>query len=404
MKPILVLLLFLGFSSIRAQGIPAEQLFNNAKEQAASGDHSSAIKIIEKLTDSFPENNDFRIYLARLYSWQKNYSRAIAILAPLTEFNDFSRVAMEVMVAVQLWAENYEEVICYSTLALQKYPTISMKMNKAIGLEALGRRKEAKKILEEVLNEHPQNQDALALQTSIFKKNEDHVSFSYLNTSFSSPGFSPWHLSYLELKRDLRSVPALARLNYGNLFGQEGILLELDVYPKISDNSYLYVNAGAAITGAIFPQFKAGIEYYQSLQKGIAISIGSKYLAFEDNKVLLLSGGASYTSKNRLRINYKPYLTNAESNWFLSHTLALRLTNVKENFLQFDLQYGSMPYAFYTSNAFTDLTSLRLGIQYRFRLTENILLQPVFMYEYEEYFPSQYRNKFNSQIITTLRF
>lgn len=396
--------MLLGFSSIRAQKIPAEQLFKSAKEQAAAKNYTSAIEILEHLKDSLPENKDFRIYLARVYGWQEDYSKAIAILAPLTEPNDFSKEAVEVMVTIQLWAENYEEVIRYSNLALQKYPLISIRMKKAIGLKTLGRREEAKEILKEILDKNPQNQDALALQTSIFRENENHISFSYLNTSFSSPGFNPWHLSYLEYKKRLRSVPTLVRLNYGNLFNQEGVLFELDAYPQISDNSYLYANAGAAINSRIFPQFKAGIEYFWSIYEGIVISIGSKYLAFEDNKVLLLTGGASYTSKNNLRIIYRPYLTNSGSKWFLSNILALRISNVKESFLQFDLQYGSVPYAFYTSEAFTNLTSLRLGIQYRFRLTEKILLQPAFMYEYEEYLPSQHRNRFNSQIISTFRF
>lgn len=379
-------------------------MFENAKEQAASGHYGSAIKILEHLADSIPENEDYRIYLARVYSWQEDYSKAISILAPLTEPPDFSHEAMGVMMTTQLWAENYEEVIRYSDFALQKYPTTSIKMNKALALDALDRRKEAKEILKAILTEEPQNRNALALQTAIFKKNSDHISFSYLNTSFSDPGFSPWHLSYLEYKRDVGAVPALARLNYGNLFDQQGTLLEFDVYPKISDKSYLYLNAGAAINSAIFPQIKAGIEYFISVDKGIAISIGSKYLSFKDSKVLLLTGGASYSTKNNLRINYKPYLTNTENNWFLSHTLALRITNIKESFFQFDLQYGSMPYAFYTSNAFTELTSLRLGVQYRLRLTENIFLQPVFLYEHEEYYPSLHRNRFNSQIITTFRF
>ncbi len=67
-------------------------------------------------------------------------------------------------------------------------------------------------------------------------------------------------------------------------------------------------------------------------------------------------------------------------------------------------QYGSIPYAFVTSSAFTEVISLRLRFQYYFGITENMLIQPVFMYEYEEEFPSMYRNRFNSQIITFFRF
>ena len=200
-------------------------------------------------------------------------------------------------------------------------------------------------------------------------------------------------------------MPVLARFNYANLFGLEGSLFEMDAYPKTGANSYLYLNAGAAINTPLFPKIKGGLEYFQSLNENIELSVGGKYLGFEETEVLLFTGGITYSTKNNLRFNYKPYLTNTENNWLTSHSLAFRITNpLKESFLQFDAQYGSIPYAFITSSAFTEVTSLRLGLQYHFRISENILLQPVVMYEYEEYFPSMFRNRFNTQIITFFRF
>lgn len=406
MKPFLILcFLIVAIFSAKAQEIPVTQLFEEAKEHATVGDYPSAIKILEHLKDSVPQNNDYRIYLARVYGWKNDYSKAITTLAPLTKPSNFSPDAMELMVTTQLWAENYKEVIRLSDLALREQPNIFFKIQKAKALAALDLKKNALEVLKEVLTEDPDQEEALALQTAIFKTNIDHISFSYLNTSFSDPAFKPRHLAHLEYKRHLGKVPVLARLNYGNLFGLEGSLFEIDAYPKLGEKSYLYLNAGTAIDTEIFPQFKAGIEYFLSLNNGFTVSGGSKYLQFKNSEVLLLTGEFSYNTSNNLRLSYRPFLSNTQRSWSLSHTMAFKIINpVKEQFWQIDLQYGSVPYGFFTSNAFTDLTSIRLGIQYQFRLSENILVQPIFMYEYEEYLPSEFRNRFNSQLITTFRF
>lgn len=402
------LILFLVFRcifSLEAQEISVDQQFEISKEQAYSGDYETAIEMLQHLTDSIPQNTDYKIFLARVYGWNEDYSEAISTLLPLIEDSDFEEEIMKLMVTTQLWAKNYEEVIRYSNLAMTKNDTVFFKMEKAKALKAMNRDIEAKEILKDVLRENPDHKEATAIRTEIYKKKANHISFSYLNTSFSDPGFSPWHLAYLDYKRSVGNVPVLARFNYGNLYGLEGALFEIDAYPKLGKNSYLFLNAGTAIDTPIFPQFRAAAEYFLSLNGGFAISMGSKYFHFKNDQVLLFTGEMALTTKNNTKIAYRPYLADVNDNWFLSHTLAYKITNaVKESFIQFDVQYGSVPYVFFTSNAFTDLTALRVGVQYQFRLTETILVQPNFMYEYEEYLPSEYRNRFNSQIITTFRF
>ncbi|MDR9457992.1 MAG: YaiO family outer membrane beta-barrel protein [Salegentibacter sp.] len=406
MKLFFTLLLLVGvIVSAKAQVAATDRTFEKARELASAENYEQAIEILEILQDSLPNNKDYKIYLARVYGWKKDYPAAIETLIPLTEAEDFSEEAIKVMVTTQVWAGNFEEVVKYSNMALTKYEKPHFQLQKAIALEALDRDEEAKETLKEMMLKEPENKEAQALQTRIFQKNKEYISLSYLNTSFSDPGFKPWHLAHLEYKKDIGNVPVLARLNYGNLFGLEGSLFEVDAYPKSGSNSYLYINAGAAINTPIFPEIKAGVEYFQSLNEKFEISLGGKYLGFQETQVILLTGGITYATENNLRFNYKPYFTHTKSNWLTSHTLALRINNpVKESFIQVDLQYGSIPYAFVTSSAFTEVTSLRLGMQYHFRITENILIQPVVMYEYEEYFPSLYRNRFNSQIITFFRF
>ncbi|HET8752727.1 MAG TPA: YaiO family outer membrane beta-barrel protein, partial [Salinimicrobium sp.] len=329
----------------------------------------------------------------------------ISLLEPLVEAENFPREPMEVVVTTHLWAGNYEDVVFYSNRALRKYPDNFFRLKKALALAELERNKEALSVLEEILQENPDDRDAIALQTLLFNKKKNQLAASYLNTSFSSPGAKPWHLFYLEYKRSIEDVPVLARLSYGNIFSIEGTQVEVDAYPKVTKNSYLYLNVGAALNTPIFPQFRAGAEYFFNIGNGFSSSLGGKYLDFEEDQVFLLTGEAAFNTENNWKITYRPYLSKFQKNWLLSHTFAFRKNMpLKEQFFQFDLQYGSIPYVYLSSNSFTELTSLRAGFHYQFRISENVLLQPILMYEYEEFSPGNYRNKYHSQLVAKFRF
>ena len=395
---------FLMFPVSAQEPSPAAQ-YETARAKASAGDYDAAISILRKLTEAHPENYDYQLYLARVYSWNKDYSEAIAVLNSLMQGKDYNPELLETMVNIQLWAGNYEEVIRYSEMALEQEDSNIYRVQKANALSHLNREKEALQALEGVLSEDPDHQEALYLRTQILKQKPQHLSLSYLNTSFSQPGSSPRHMGYLEYKRNLGRVPVLARFNYGHLNGESGGLFEIDAYPKLSTNSYLFLSAGAALDTPIFPEFRAGAEYFMAFSNGLGFSVGSKYLQFEEDEVLMFTGEASYYTRNNVKLSYRPYLSESEEKWFLSHALAFRLMNpLKESFWQLDLQYGAIPYGFYTSQDFQGLSAYRIGLQHQFRLPGNILVQPVFMYEYEEYLPSEFRNRFNVQLVTTLRF
>ena len=400
--------LFLGiclFGPLKAQERLSEVKFETAQEKAAAGNYEASIALLQELSKDFPGNYDYQLYLARVYSWNRDYPEAILILESMMKEGDYNPELMQLMVSMQLWAGNHREVVSYSDKALQKEDNHFYRIQKATAHMELKEEKQALQTLEAVLQEEPQHREALYLQTQILKRKTQHLSLSYLNTSFSGPSAAPRHLGYLEYKRNLGSVPMLARLNKGHLHGQTGSLFEVDAYPKVSASSYLFLNAGAALDADIFPHFKAGAEYYMALKNRMGLSLGSRYLQFEEEEVLMFTGELSYHTQNDMKFSYRPYLSQSSEKWFLSHALALKLTDpLKESFWQLDLQYGSVPYAYYTSSDFSDLSAFRMGLQHQFRLAGSFLVQPVAMYEYEEYLPSEFRNRFNLQLITTFRF
>ncbi|SDL06822.1 outer membrane protein, YaiO family [Salinimicrobium catena] len=405
MKNILVLILVFLFCQVPQHSFAQTPTsdFEQAKKSAYAQDYRSAITAMKGLIEEHPHNIEYQIFLARVYSWNQSFEEAIDILEPLVKKK--VREALEVMIQIQSWSRQYEEVIKYAKLADSLYPDSSFKIQQSKALLSLEENKKAKALIDEILDEEPNNKETRKLLSEILKRKERKLLISYLNTSFSNPGFRPWHLASLGYKTNLGTIPVLPRIQYGQISGREGFLIELDAYPKIYSKGYLYLNAGVSLEGSAFPDLRGAVEYYQTLNPYFSVSLGVKYMQFPGNEALLYTGQIAYTFNNATRISYRSYLADIDDSSSLSHSLSIRFPeSINENFVQLDLQYGNLPYEYYATGIQTNLKSARAGVQYQFRLTQQILLQPIFIYEYEEYFPEQYRHRFNSQILATYRF
>lgn len=395
------------FISVNAfsQNINADSLFKIATNYAAVKNYDTAIKMAQALIKEFPQNNDYKIFLGIVYSWQGNYNLSIEILTPLVETDKINSEALEAIVNTHLWAENYSQVINYCDIGLTKVDNQSLffRLKKAVALSKVQQYKGALDLTDTILIKYPDNKEAQALRTAIYQNKKNAISFSYQNTSFSNPSFEPWQLAYIEYNRKTNKLPFAVRMNYGNMFSKSATQYEIDLYPKLSATSYLYLNGGIAQGDYVFPQFRGGIEYYKSFKK-ISTSIGGRYLHFKSNQVILATGHIAYTINN-FEIAYRSVVSLIDQKWYPSHVGSIKKSNdAKETFLQLDFQYGIIPFNFFVINEFDRVNSTRVVIQYQFRIKGTVFLRPIFMYEYEEYYPALFRNRYNAQIILTKRF
>jgi len=402
-KLYLCLLLFIiAFFPTSAQEYTAAENFELARKIAFSGNYEDAIQMLENLREQAPENTDYTIFLARVHSWQENYEEAITLLKPLIR-DPFMPEAVKLLITVHLWAKKYEEMIYYADYAIGIQPEDPFyKTEKIKALIELGRTGEAKNIVEELRRESGSTPELEYLRTRIFQENKQEILLAYTNTSFSESTQKNWQQASLSYKRNIQYVPVIARFTYAFIREQAGTQFEVDAYPRISKSGYLYLNAGAAFDKDIFPEFRGGLEYFHGLKNGLSFSLGGKYLQFSSNEVFLYTGHISYTTRSAVRWTYRPFLSDIGD---LTHTFSVRFTNeLEERFFQVDLQYGTVPYEYFVTGNFTDLKTARAGLRYQFRLSEHFLMQPVFLFEYEEYQPSTYRNRYNGQLLTTFRF
>nr|WP_294781133.1 YaiO family outer membrane beta-barrel protein [uncultured Flavobacterium sp.] len=404
MKYIYYSIVFLFVSSIAfAQEINPEETLANVKREVEKENYDKALSLIEPLRTQFPQDEDIQTYTARIYSWKKDYKTAIKILTPMTERVNPNVEALQAIINVYFWTEQYEKCIinCDKYLALDPKSIEVLKI-KATCLEKLNRDQEALELLDKSAYVDNSTQAFKGIRTLIGRKAKDAVSVSYLRISTSEPGKSTFDYAYAEYSHKFSKSAIVGRANVGHANDQTQMLFEADYYQTFSNKSYLYANGGVSTGETIFPVAKAGLEYYFAPHKKFDYSFGARFMHFDTDNITLLTGQLAYTA-GVYTVAYRPYYDT--SNELFSHVLSLqRVNEEKERLIRFELQYGNVPYLYLYNNFTQPLKAYRAGIQYQHRFGESFFVRPIFLYEREEYFPGEYRDRFNLQLIVTKRF
>jgi len=404
MKSIYYFICLLFISSIAiGQEINVDETLIAVKREVEKENYDKALSLIEPLRTKYPQDQDIQTYTGRIYSWKKDYKMAIKILSPLTDRINPNPEALQAIINVYFWSENYEKcnLYCDKYLAIDPKSVEILKI-KATSLEKLNRDQEALELIEKASFADNSTQAFKGIRTLIGRKAKNAVSVSYLNISTSDPGQSPFHYGYAEYSHKFSKSAIVGRANIGNVSNETQMLFETDFYQTFSNKSYLYANAGVSTGETIFPVAKAGLEYYFKPYKKFEYSLGARFMHFDTDDITLVTGQLSY-NPGIYSFAYRPYYDT--SNELFSHVLSIQRTNEeKERIIRLELQYGNVPYLYLYNNFTQPLKAYRIGIQYQHRIGESFFVRPIFLYEDEEYIPGQYRNRFNVQLIVTKRF
>lgn len=375
--------------------------FKQVRAKAESKDYNGAIKILNILEKKYPDNEDIIIYQGRVYSWKKEFAKAKKTLRPLADRDQPNIEALEALINAYYWSYDFEACITYCDQYLATQPNAeNILMIKAVCLEKSNRNEEAIAILNSIKGKEYQ-ESTIALKTVISRKKKNAIAASYLNISTYDPAQAPIHYGYVEYLRKFTNNTVIGRVNVGYREGQTEGQAEVDYYHTFK-RSYLYTNAGISKTNIIFPKLKLGAEYYFAPLGQFDLSLGGRYMNFENDNVTLITGQATYRYKN-YSFGYRPYYD--IDNSLVSHVVSFQKTNEdKESLIRIELQYGNVPYLYLYNNFTEPLKAYRIGIQYQYRLAESFFVRPIFLYEYEEYLPGIMRNKYNCQVIFTKRF
>lgn len=381
--------------------------FKQARAKAESKNYNDALKILNTLEQKYPGNEDILVYQGRVYSWKSDFTKAKKILLPLADREQPNMEALETIINTYLWSYDFEACITYCDKYLQMQPDHADILTiKATCLEKSGRDAEALATLDKLPAPYNTGEKANGLRNIILRKKKNAIAVSYLNISTYDPGESPTHYGYVEYMRKFTKSSLIGRANIGYRYGEAEAQLEADYYHTFN-KGYLYTNGGISQGEVIFPKIRLGAEYYFAPQAQFDFSIGGRYMHFTDDDVELATGQIGYRFSN-YTLAYRPYYDLENNLW--SHVLSLqRYDENKENLIRIEGQYGTVPYLYIYDNSTYSISSeplraYRAGIQYQHRFGDSFFVKPIFLYEYEEYYPHSYRHRFNCQVILTKRF
>jgi YaiO family outer membrane protein len=132
----------------------------------------------------------------------------------------------------------------------------------------------------------------------------------------------PWHTTTAEVSRKDPGATLIARLNWAQRFGENGVQVEMDAYPRIARGTYAYLNAGYS-EASIFPVARIGAEIYTSPASGTEASIGVRHLEFSSARATIFTGSAGLYRGNYY-FSARPYVTPQDDGTSVSGSLLAR--------------------------------------------------------------------------------
>lgn len=199
-----------------------------------------------------------------------------------------------------------------------------------------------------------------------------------------------WHLYQLSLSQKTSLGTVVGRLNRAERFGDTGYQGEVDFYPSLGDGKYLYLNLGYA-NSYIFPQWRSGAEYYQSLPASSEFSLGIRLLQFDGEPVKIYTGSLSKYFGSFL-VTLRPFYVPDTIGDSWSGSLALRYYINDDEYVSVSTGTGVASAEDVNLQIF-EQHSQKASIDGKIRAGENFFVMPGASVQWFEFFPGIYRRQ-----------
>jgi YaiO family outer membrane protein len=322
--------------------INPESEYQKIKTIAFDGDYVTAAAAARKLVNRFPSYGDARILLGRILSWQKDYINAAAVI---------------------------------DTLLLKD----------------------------------PGNGDALSARRNILMWSKDNTPVStdiragYTFDSFREPYSRLWQVFNAGAGHRFKWGPASAGVNIGNIrIGEPSpsdaseLQIEAEAWPNITSKNYAYL-AYAYSPGSYFPRHRAGIEVWQVLPAGWAVSAGLNYYYFDRSAFIAVASAEKYLGKYWLSL--KGFVYFKDNGPRTSLFLNVRRYFSDNDYVQVTLGTGAAPdEPFDIQTNLMRLNANTIRLAYNLSITHKLIMRIGAGYSREEYREKIWRNRFEGNV------
>lgn len=383
------------------QAVDLDKMFKSARDLAFQGDRKKAKEICKNILKKKPEYQGVRIFLGRIYSWDKEYDLARRELLLVIQENPSHLDAISALIDVEYWANDFVKALMYCDEGLKKDPNHrDFLYKKAQIFETQGKYEEASENIYLLLKMDSGHTDAQELlnriqfSTQLF---ETKVKYGYDHFKRGEEDFGPWHLVSFDLSKKLKWGTVIGRINYANRnFGslsKSGPQFEIDLYPSITKGFYAYVNGGYS-SSSVFPKYRFGGELYKSLPSGFEISAGARYLDFSTATVLIYTGNLGKYYKNYW-FSLRPFITSKTSGIDISGILLIRkYQNNPGNCISLLLGIGSSPIELFFLEDIERLNSYKIGLEIVQMVSRSTLIEIQIRFEREEFQTGKFGNRY----------
>ncbi len=320
------------------------QTIQEAKNLAYNGQRAQAREVCRKILAK-EYDSDVAVLMARTYAWDGQYDSSRVVITEILKRYPTHWDALDAISDVQYWDKKYVEAIAFCDIALAKDAKDQhFILKKAVLLNAKGDYDQSAGQLESLLKINPANAEARKKLSDIrLDQQKNRIRLTYTYDFFEkNASKDPWHLVALSYSRKASFGTIIGRLNWAERFGSKGFQYEMDAYPHLSENNYLYLNLGYSDL-TIFPKIRSGAEWYHSFPKAFEGSLGMRALIFANSNTYMLTGTVGKYTGNYW-ISLRSYVTPSTNGTSVSGSIqARRYFSDPENYLGLRLGYGVSP-------------------------------------------------------------
>lgn len=184
---LIYILILLSAAIAFAQKKNVDERFTEAREMAFAGERNRAIDSLNSILKSSPDYNDVRVFLGRVYAWEKNYTQAKDELQFVLSKNENHKEAIDALSDVEFWSGNPHEALSWVNKGLEIEPGSEKLLEKKEKLlKALGYGKEESVVQKPVTTDEKfayarqlaftgKRSDAIDSAKAILNQNPDHT-------------------------------------------------------------------------------------------------------------------------------------------------------------------------------------------------------------------------------------
>lgn len=348
-----------------------DSAFAQARDLAFKGDYQTSRKVLDLLLLDDPGNYQYRLFKARTFVWDGRYQNARNLIRNLIVEDTNAYSIYELRVQNERFAKQHALCILYCDDGIKRFPKNNefFYVSKVQSLTTSNDLRDAFDAVEEALEKYPDNNELKQLKTYLLNQLiVDGLAIGGTIDYFTKT-YNPWYFGFIQYGRQTKIGAIIGRLNYGDRnqsFTSFGIQGEVDIYPRISRNSYGYINIGYS-PSQIFPSFRFGMEYYSKIGKSdFEGSLGFRYLDFLLNQVVMYTGSVGYYWGSEYAA-FRPFIIADQNGIGTTYNFLYRkFFSGKGDFLQLTAGYGLVPdqRLLSVANGLTSEGNVRLDNQY----------------------------------------